>query len=112
MQINGLPSQPQRPDDGRRPADSADGPSFRPDQGRVDGPPSALPSRVGSESGTTGNASGDRLELSSAGRLMQPEQAPSASAERMEELKLALREGTLNSRERIELAARRILGDS
>lgn len=112
MQINGLPSQPQRPDDGRRPADDASGPNFRPDQGRVDGPPSALPSRVGPDSGTAGNASGDSLELSSAGRLMQPDKAPSVSAERMAELKTALREGTLNSPERIELAARRILGDS
>lgn len=113
MKIHGPHSQQPRPDDGRRPSDPATGSTFEADSARVDAPGSALPTREGdATAATTGGERGDRLELSSAGRLMQPDAAEGASAERLAELSKALAEGTLNSRERLELAARRMLGDN
>jgi len=112
MKIHGNQPQPQRPEDGRRPADAPNGSTFEADSARVDTPGTALPSREAASSSQSGSERGDRLELSSAGRLMQPDAARGASAERLEELARALREGTLNSPERVELAARRILGDA
>lgn len=110
MKIHGTPSQPPRPDDGRRPADAPNGSSFEADSARVDTPGSALPAREGdSATAATSGERGDRLEVSSAGRLMQPDAAEAASADRLAELAKAQREGTLNSPERLELAARRIL---
>lgn len=114
MKIHGNQPQPQRPEDGRRPADTPNGSTFEADSARVETPGSALPSR-GAASGASNQAGGergDRLELSSAGRMLQPESAEGTSAERLAELSQALRDGSLNSRERIELAARRILGDT
>jgi anti-sigma28 factor (negative regulator of flagellin synthesis) len=110
MQIQGTPSPAPRPDKGARPAvDVGTGSTFEAETGRVDAPGAALPATDRSSTRTTGNR-GDSLEISGTARLLRSESNRGASAERIEELKQSMREGTLNNREAIELAARRILG--
>ncbi|MEZ5979726.1 MAG: hypothetical protein R3F34_16120 [Planctomycetota bacterium] len=109
MEIKGLPSPAPRPDKGKGQTDAGSGSNFETESTRVDTTGAALPTaRPGRGSEATGER-GDRLEISTTGRLMQPEGGASASTERMAELKQRLVDGSLSNRESIELAARRIL---
>ena len=110
MQIHGNPSPAPRPDKGSRPAaDVGTGSTFEATTSDVETPTAAIPQRDRETSRTTG-ARGDSLEISGTARLLRAEPRNEARAERIEELKQRLQQGTLNSKEAIELAARRILG--
>jgi anti-sigma28 factor (negative regulator of flagellin synthesis) len=110
MQIQGNPTPAPRPDKGTRPAaDVGTGSAFEATTSDVEAAGVALPRRDRETTRTTG-ARGDSLEISGTARLLRAEPRSEARAERIEELKQLLQQGTLNTKESIELAARRILG--